>query len=184
MVIHLNIKKKKGKTIDLFKTVIRFNDYKVKKYVNYTGKKTNICFISNSNYKKIIPTKKISTVLVENSLKINAKNAQKFGYFIFNMENILYLRHKHGPLRNIFNFLNFTGSWLNLIYPKNITTGLLTILTLVESNIKPTITGIDYNYQGNSQYFKHHKNFSETHWYFYEKLIIKRLIKNKLIKIL
>ena len=53
-----SILKKKGKTIDRFKTVIRFNDYKVKKYVNYTGKKTNICFISNSNYKKIIPTKK------------------------------------------------------------------------------------------------------------------------------
>ena len=77
LVIHPHIKKKK-KNIDRFKTVIRFNDYS-KKYIDY-GKK--LIFVCSNSITKNIPTKKISTVLVDNSLKINQKMLKIWVFYI------------------------------------------------------------------------------------------------------
>lgn len=167
---------------DKYKTIIRFNDYKISGYENFVGSKTNIVFISNSYINQLNFKKNVDYILVDNSNKISESVASGYGLNYLPPEILLHLRYKYGPFANFLNNLNINGSWLNLIYPKNITLGLVAILLMIENKFDTYIHGIDYNYKTKSHYFKTVQDFSETHFYFYEKLILKKLLKKKLVK--
>ena len=79
------------------------------------------------------------------------------------------------------------GSWINLIFGQKLSAGLLFVLLCIESGIKPTLFGFDLNIVNNkSHYFLNEeksklKNFFLNHNYFYERILLKKLIKRKLI---
>lgn len=178
------LKEKKGKEIDDFNTVIRFNDFKITDNQDFIGNKTDLIFISNSYFVKKTYSKNDKVVLLDNSLKIKKNEIDEKNYFHIDPYQLINLRYKYGPFKNFLRTLYFKGTWLNLLYPKNLTIGMVAILLLIESKIKPTIYGIDFNYKKKSHYYKHENDYGSTHSYFYERKLLENLKKENLIKIL
>lgn len=175
---------KKGQEIDKFNTVIRFNDFEIADNQNFVGSKTDLIFISNSFFTKNMYSKNDKIVLLDNSLKIKSDEIKEKNYFYIDSYQLINLRYKYGPFRNFLRTLDFEGTWLNLLYPKNITIGMVVILLLIESSIQPTIYGIDFDHKKKSHYYKHQKDHGFSHSYIYERKLLESLIKKNLIKIL
>ena len=175
---------KKGQEIDKFNTVIRFNDFEIADNQNFVGSKTDLIFISNSFFTKNMYSKNDKIVLLDNSLKIKSDEIKEKNYFYIDSYQLINLRYKYGPFRNFLRTLDFEGTWLNLLYPKNITIGMVVILLLIESSIQPTIYGIDFDHKKKSHYYKHQKDHEFSHSYSYERKLLESLIKKNLIKIL
>jgi hypothetical protein len=176
------LREKKGDLIDKFNTIIRFNDFKIKDFTPHVGNKTTINFISNSHfYSNNTTDKNFKTIVVDNSFKINESEILNRKYYQSDDYAATMLRYKYGPFVNLLRTSDNKGTWLNLLYPKNITLGLLATLLMVDNSIKPTIYGIDFDHKSKSQYFKNTKDHDVGHSYFYEKKIFNRLkIQNKI----
>ena len=175
---------KKGQEIDKFNTVIRFNDFAISEKQDFVGSKTDLIFISNSFFSKNRHSKNDKVVLLDNSLKIKNNEIIEKGYFFIDPYQLINFRYKYGPFKNFLRTLNFEGTWLNLLYPKNITIGMVVIILLIESSIHPTIYGIDFDHKKKSHYYKHQKNHAFSHSYVYERKLLESLIKKDLVKIL
>ena len=171
----------KGNEIDKFNTVIRFNNFNTYEQTKFIGGKTDIVFVSNT-YANLYSKKEINfeVIVVDNSMALSFENLPD-NHCHSDLYASLILKYKYGPFKNFLRTSDHKGTWLNLIYPKNITLGLFATLLLVESKIKPTLHGIDFNYNKKS---KSYKDFNETHFYPYEKKILKNLKKNNLINFL
>ena len=148
------LKEKKGNEIDDFNTVIRFNDFKITENQDFVGKKTDLIFITNSFFVKKSYSKNDKVVLLDNSSKIKKDEIDEKNYYHIDPYQLINLRYKYGPFKNFLRTLDYKGTWLNLLYPKNITIGMVAILLLIESKIKPTIYGIDFDYKKKSYYYK------------------------------
>lgn len=123
----------------------------------------------------------------KNSLKLNIDYHESNKLYIFDYTSNLYLRYKYGLLSNILDKSLPYGSWINLILGQNLSAGLLFTLLCIDSGIKPTLFGFDLKVVNNkSHYFLNEKksklkNFYINHNYFYEKMLLKKLIKRNLI---
>jgi len=178
------LKEKKGNEIDDFNTVIRFNDFKITENQDFVGKKTDLIFITNSFFVKKSYSKNDKVVLLDNSSKIKKDEIDEKNYYHIDPYQLINLRYKYGPFKNFLRTLDYKGTWLNLLYPKNITIGMVAILLLIESKIKPTIYGIDFDYKKKSHYYKNENDYGSTHSYFYERKLLENLKKNNLINFL
>ena len=124
---------------------------------------------------------------LKNSLKLNIDYHESNKLYIFDYTSNLYLRYKYGLLSNILDKSLPYGSWINLILGQNLSAGLLFTLLCIDSGIKPTLFGFDLKVVNNkSHYFLNEKksklkNFYINHNYFYEKMLLKKLIKRNLI---
>tara|TARA_B100000579_G_scaffold178004_1_gene145061 strand:- start:151 stop:768 length:618 start_codon:yes stop_codon:yes gene_type:complete len=179
------LNEKRGKEIDNFNTVIRFNDFKTENFIEYTGSKTSLNFISNSYFNFYdLSNQNFKIIIVDNSYRISEKEIIDKNYFKCDDYSSTILRYKYGPFVNFLRTSDSKGTWLNLLYPKNITLGLLVTLIMVENSIKPTLHGIDLNHNSVSHYYKNTKNHNQGHSYFYEKKILSRLKKQDKINYL
>ncbi len=123
----------------------------------------------------------------KNPLQINIDYHDSNKVYTFDYTSNLYLRYKYGLLSNVLDKSLPYGSWINLIFGQNLSAGLLFTLSCVDSGFKPTLFGFDLETKNNkSHYFfkdkkSKLKNFYKYHNYFYEKLLLKKLIKRKLV---
>lgn len=123
----------------------------------------------------------------KNPLQLNIDYDQSNKVYIFDYTSNLYLRYKYGLFSNVLDKSLPYGSWINLILGQNLSAGLLFILLCVDSGLKPTLFGFDLKIINNkSHYFLNEersklKNFYKNHNYFYEKILLKKLIKRNLV---
>lgn len=174
-----------GKLIDKFKTIIRINDFKIKGFEKFVGKKTHIIVVNNSIYEKYKKSNK-KIIVLDNSYKIDPNTfKKKLNHHVIDHNAALFLRYKYGPFKNLLRTLNCSGTWLNLLYPKNLTTGTILILLLLENKINFKFLGIDLNYKNDVPQYFNKKEFNKidghSHNFFLEKKVLNQLIKDKKI---
>ena len=129
-----------GSIIDSYDFIVRFNNFKIKKFEKDVGKKTDLVISNNTSYKKL---KKLNNniLLIDPSMKIKISHIKKKYYFDY--EKSLLLRYKYGPFVNFFDKSSIHGDWLNLILGQNFSSGLLVVLIFVESGFKPNLFGFN-----------------------------------------
>ena len=164
-----------GAQIKAFREWLIFNNIKDQKlfdrnFMNLHNQKIIYCDVSGKN-----------------PLQLNIDYHESNRVYNFDYTSNLYLRYKYGLLSNVLDKSLPYGSWINLIFGQNLSAGLLFVLLCIESGIKPTLFGFDLNIVNNkSHYFLNEeksklKNFFLNHNYFYERILLKKLIKRKLI---
>lgn len=187
-----NLNNENGKLIDSYDIVVRFNFSTIKGFEKNIGTKTDLLVSNHYHF----------DYLLNENIKLNDKkylvidtlkkfNSRKFlnnnNNFFFDYNNIIYLRYKYGLFTNILDKRKINGSWLNLVYPKDFTTGLTFILICLESGIYPDLFGFKNGVLNQKGYYftkpKKDLGTGKGHNSLIESLLLKRLKKQFNLKV-
>lgn len=172
----------RGKLVDQFSTVVRFNQFDIKKYSHSVGLKTSI-WVLNAH----CCTKLLSTTI---------KKIAEFKSYGYDVETFMLRSFRHFKLMKEHIKQHFPNSSISIIpksivrettptapFPRKPTTGLLVLSVLLKTSKTPIyLHGFDHVYGTPGHY--NDDLYSKTHNIHEEQLYYCQLIKDERIKIL